>query len=150
MCRHRLVSAQNGIRLSNGNMDDRNNHHVGRCVTSTCGNFSVGDIKYYDGTSASQPSKAVKDLLRSVSVTVKPYCNSDSVFPYTASDVGVARDKDLVAFEMDMLAFLSGCMLVKVVDGAIVNYMCSTCARREVAISPSSLALRGRTTQEKC
>ena len=105
-------------------MDNRNNHHVGRCVTSTCGNFSVGDIKYYDGTSASQPSKAVKDLLRYLSVTVKPHCNSDSVFPYTASDVGIARDKDLVAFEMDMLAFLSGCTLVKVVDGAIVNYMC--------------------------
>jgi hypothetical protein len=82
---------------------------------------------------------------------VKPYCNSDSVFPYTASNVGIARDKDLVAFEMDMLAFfLSGCMLVKVVDGAIVNYMCSTCARREAAISLSSLALCGRTTQEKC
>jgi hypothetical protein len=132
-------------------MDNRNNHHVGRCVTSTCGNFAVGDIKYYDGTSASQLSKAVKDLLWSVSMMVKPYCNSDSVFPYTASNVGIARDKDLVAFEMDMLAFfLSGCMLVKVVDGAIVNYMCSTCARREAAISLSSLALCGRTTQEKC
>jgi hypothetical protein len=28
--------------------------------------------------------------------------------------------------------------------------MCSTCARREAAISLSSLALCGRTTQEKC
>jgi hypothetical protein len=56
------------------------------------GNFSVGDVTYFDGSSMSQPSDAVQGLLGLLSVTLSPHGNPDSVFPFTACDIGVVKD----------------------------------------------------------
>lgn len=92
------------------------------------GNFSVGDVTYFDGSSMSQPSDAVQGFLELLSVTLSPHGNPDSVFPFTACDIGVGKGEDLVRFTMEVFSALSGYELeISEEDdenGAIVNHMC--------------------------
>ena len=57
------------------------------------GNFSVGDVAHFDGSSVSQPSDAVQGLLELMSLTLALRGKSNSVFPFTACDIGVAKDE---------------------------------------------------------
>ncbi len=92
------------------------------------GNFSVGDVTYFDGSSMSQLLDAIQGLLELLSMMLAPRGNPNSVFPFTARDIGVAKDEDLVRFTMEVFSALSGYKLEILEEddknGAIVNHMC--------------------------
>jgi hypothetical protein len=92
------------------------------------GNFSVGDVTYFDGCSMSQPSDAIQGLLELLSVMLAPHGNPNSVFPFTACDIAVAKVEDLVRFTMEVFSALSGYDLEILEEddknGTIVNHMC--------------------------
>jgi hypothetical protein len=92
------------------------------------GNFSVRDVTYFDGSFMSQPSDAIQGLLELLSVLLAPHGNPNSVFTFTACDIGVATDEDLVRFTMEVFSALSEYELEILGEddknGVIVNHMC--------------------------
>lgn len=88
------------------------------------GNLPIGDAVHFDGSSCDQPSATVQGLLNLLSLRINPLGNSGSVFPFASSDIGVAMDKELVMFIMDVFSILSGHETCNEEDGNNIVYRC--------------------------
>ena len=93
-------------------------------MDGSLGDLSIGDVLYFDGSSCSQPSDAAQNLLRLLSVNLNSVGNPGSVFPFTSCDVGVAKDKELVRYIMDVFSILSGHKIENKEDGSNIVYRC--------------------------